>query len=134
MLEQLGDRHPEFARMSNRPGIGADFVHEIASTLLEHDLSEMEDVPTALAHGQRVLPLGTYLRRKLRKAIGRDEKAPVSVREKAAAKMHKLYEDSRSAPAGLKEFTYKQNIIQSGVGKRASLEAKSRIFKKRGNL
>lgn len=135
VAEQLGDRHPEFARMSNRPGIGADFMHEVASTLLEHDLDTvLEDVPLTLSHGKRVLPLGTYLRKKLRKAIGRDEKAPISVREKAAAKMSPLWDSSRSAPSGSKGFVYKQNIIEAGTGKRNSIKAKSRIYKKRSTL
>lgn len=132
--EILGDRYPEFARMSNRPGIGADFMHEVASTLLEFDLEQMEDVPSTLAHGRRVLPLGNYLRKKLRRAIGRDEKAPLSVREKAAAELQPMYEDSRSASPGLKAFTFKQKIIDAGEGKRNSLEAKSRIYKKRTTL
>lgn len=133
--EILGDRYPEFARMSNRPGIGADFMHEVASTLMEHNLEQtLEDVPHSLSHGKRKLPLGTYLRKKLRLAIGRDEKAPISVREKAAAEMQTMWEDSRNAPSGSKEFAYQQKIIENGVGRRNSLEAKSRIYKKRSTL
>lgn len=130
----LGERYPEFARMSNRPGIGADFMHEVASTLLEFDTDQMEDVPTALSHGKRILPLGTYLRKKLRKAIGRDEKAPISIREKAAAKLSSLHESAQTASPGFKEVQYKNNIVDAGLGKRNSLEAKSRIYKKRSTL
>lgn len=131
----LGDRYPEFARMSNRPGIGADFMHEVASTLLEQNLEQvLEDVPTSLAHGKRVLPLGNYLRRKLRKAIGRDEKAPISTRQKSAAELQAMWESSRNAPQGVKEFAFKQEIIEAGKGRRNSLEAKSRIYKKRSTL
>lgn len=131
----LGDRHPEFTRMSLRPGIGADFMHEVAATLLEHDLEKtLEDVPTALSHGRRNLPLGTYLRKKLRLAIGRDERAPISVRQKAAAELSPLYESAISFAPGTKAFTFKQNIIDAGQGRRNSLEAKSRIYKKRGDL
>lgn len=133
--EQLGGRYPEFARMSNRPGIGADFMHEVASSLMEHDLEKtLLDVPLALSHGRRVLPLGKYLRKKLRKAIGRDEKAPVSTREKAAAELHPMWEASRSAPSGQKAFVYKSLVIDAGTGKRTQLEARSRIYKKRSTL
>lgn len=135
VAEKLGGRYPEFARMSNRPGIGAEFMHDVASTLLEADLEKtLVDVPHSLAHGKRVLPLGNYLRRKLRKAIGRDEKAPLSVREKAAAELHPMWESSRDAPSGSKAFAYKQKVIEQGQGKRNSLEAKSRIYKKRSTL
>lgn len=130
----LGDRYPEFARMSNRPGIGADFMHEVASTLLEHNLENLEDVPLVLQHGTRKLPLGSYLRKKLRKAIGRDEKAPVSTRQKAAEELQTMWDSSRSAPEGSKAFAYRSLVIESGKGKRARIEARSRIFKKRSTL
>lgn len=74
---QLQGRHAEFSRMSNRPGIGGDAVHEIASTLMRYNLDEkLPDVPVALQHGSKALPLGRYLRRRLRKAIGKDEGIP----------------------------------------------------------
>lgn len=64
---RLNGRHPEFSRMSLRPGIGADAMHDVASTVLQFDLVQKEgDVPSALRHGSRILPLGRYLRRKLR--------------------------------------------------------------------
>lgn len=72
----LGSRSPEFAIMSNRPGIGCLAMDDVASVLLKYD-PECIDVPVGLSHGRRRLPLGRYLRRQLRKRIGRDEKAPV---------------------------------------------------------
>lgn len=64
---RLLGRHPEFARMSLRPGIGADAMHDVASTVLQFDLVESQgDVPSSLRHGSRILPLGRYLRRHLR--------------------------------------------------------------------
>lgn len=76
--DRLGGRFPEFARMSLRPGIGADFMHEVGSTLLMHGLEDLADVPSALRHGRRILPLGRYLRRKLRTIVGRSPDAPES--------------------------------------------------------
>lgn len=73
---------PEFTRMSNggrekTGGIGAGAIADIASTLLEFDLDKtLGDVPVTLRHGKKILPLGRYLRKRLRKEIGRDEKAP----------------------------------------------------------
>lgn len=67
---RLGGRHPEFARMSLRPGIGALAVPDIVDTLqTKHGCAQLAlegDVPTILQHGSRKLPLGRYLRSKLR--------------------------------------------------------------------
>lgn len=79
---RLGGRHPEFARMSLRPGIGAGAIHDVASVMMQYRLEEkMVDVPTHLAHGGQSRPLGRYLRRKLRVACGLPESAPEEVVE-----------------------------------------------------
>lgn len=53
-------------------------MHEVASTLMQHGLDKtIRDVPVALAYeGNKQLPLGRYLRRKLRTMIGREVNAP----------------------------------------------------------
>ena len=61
-----------FARMSNRPGIGAGVAHEIASVMLEHNIDE---VPTVLRHGKRMFPLGRYMRDQIAKYSGVPKKA-----------------------------------------------------------
>lgn len=74
---RLKGRYPEFARMSLRPGIGADAMHDVASVFLQFNLEDLQgDVPSALRHGNRLMPLGRYLRRKLRLYAGMGEKAP----------------------------------------------------------
>lgn len=80
---RLEGRHPEFARMSNRPGIGADYVPVVSDSLKVHNFHHLiDDVPTSLAHGGKLLPLGRYLRRKLRKALYGSEDSPPHVLEK----------------------------------------------------
>lgn len=67
MYEEL-EITPEYSVMSNRPAIALDTLPKIAN-LLKSDpdyLTEHGDVPYALYHGTRSLPLGTYLREKLR--------------------------------------------------------------------
>lgn len=77
---RLYGRHPEFARMSLKPGIGADFMHEVASSHMEFNLASREvDVPSTLRHGGRMLPLGPYLTRKLRTYVGMDPRNPLSI-------------------------------------------------------
>lgn len=71
---RLGGRHPEFARMSTRPGIGADAMDDIADLLFTKagcaELARLGDVPFILKHGGKSMPLGRYLRRKLREKVG----------------------------------------------------------------
>lgn len=74
---RLGGRHPEFARMSLRPGIGHGVLRQVAATITRYNLLNSEgDVPVTLAHGGQEHPLGRYLRRKLRLELGLDERAP----------------------------------------------------------
>lgn len=82
---RLGGRYPEFARMSlgtrdGIGGIGAPAVSNIASSLLTNEFTKElidteSDVPTWLKTGGRALPLGRYLRSKLREKVGFDQKS-----------------------------------------------------------
>lgn len=73
---RLNGRYPEFARMSNRPGIGALAVPAFADTVSKYGLDDLEasgDVPTNYREGGQSRPLGRYLRTKLRKELNLDE-------------------------------------------------------------
>lgn len=73
---RLLGREPEFARMSLRPGIGANALWNVASVMMQYGIENRGDVPVALRFGGREMPLGRYLRKKLRTMCGKDEKAP----------------------------------------------------------
>lgn len=89
--KSIGDRHAEFNRQSNRPGIGMDAMHEVANVLLQYDLEkDMEDVPARLRHGTAMYPLGRYLRGKLRELIGRENVTPPEALEKLREEMSEL--------------------------------------------
>lgn len=82
---RLFGRHPEFSRQSRRPGVGAlalpKMVRLVTSFL---DPSELIDVPTALgAEGGKKLPLGRYMRNKLRLGLGLPEGCPEDVLRQA---------------------------------------------------
>ena len=122
----LRGRHPEFARMSLRPGIGSEYMWEVASTMLEHALDEtMPDVPSGIAYGKQVRPFGRYLKGILRERIGRDKKAPKVVLEAMAQELLSLREaafnESRS---------FRKAVIDSGAGRRALIDSRNAIFKK----
>lgn len=127
---RLQGRHPEFARMSLRPGIGADAMHDVASVLMQFNLEETQvDVPSSLRHGSRLLPLGRYLRRKLRQYVGKDEKTPQEVLDAMVEEMRPL----RQAAFDNSE-SFAQAIIKAADGKVARLEAKQRLNRKRKPL
>lgn len=77
---RLEGRYPEFARMSLKPGIGAGAVRSLADALETEagarEVARIGDVPTQLRHGAKLLPLGRYLSRRLRREVGLPEKGP----------------------------------------------------------
>lgn len=109
---RLEGRHPEFSRMSLRPGIGAFFMHDVASELLKLDLEQTQaDVPSALRHGSRQLPLGRYLRRRLRLLTGKEVDAPETEKIKYQEEMRPLLEAAKtdSENPSLKSQILKKN-------------------------
>lgn len=129
---RLYGRYPEFARMSNRPGIGAWFMDDYASTLMEFNLEDAEsDVPSALRHGKRLMPLGRYLRRRLRSRLGKDEKAPQATLDAAAEEMRPLLEAAKrdAENPSLKSQILKSNAqqVSNMLGRRAIFERKKKL-------
>lgn len=135
--KRLAGRHPEFARMSNRPGIGAHFMDDVASSFLEFDLEQSEaDVPSVLNHGTRKLPLGRYLRDRLRERIGREKGTPQAIKDALALEMLPMWEAAQAASSNptTRSLIFKQMVQDLDHQKVASAEARQRIFKKKGNL
>lgn len=75
--EILAGRHPEFARMSTHPGIGALAIKEIAKAVNTpagaQGVLNNGDVPWQLQRGKKQYPLGRYLIDKLRQESGYDK-------------------------------------------------------------
>lgn len=121
---KLLGRYPEFGRMSLKPGLGADFVPEIASTLLGINYEKRgDDVPAALQHGTRTLPLGRYLRRKLREQLGKSPDAPQSTLDKVKEDLQPLRETAfdNSRP-------FKAEVVNNGAQAVLNMETKAKIF------
>lgn len=129
---RLNGREPEFARMSNRPGIGHDMMYEVASTMMEFNLELTQaDVPVSLRHGPKNLPLGRYLRKKLRGMIGRDEKAPHEILRQQAAEVQAVFNDKiLHGP----HFSIKDALVEKGKGQNASIAAREKIFKQKRSV
>lgn len=128
---RLFGRAPEFSEMSRSPGIGVNAMHDVASTLLEFNLDKTEtDVPVSLRHGSRQMPLGTHLRRKLRTFIGRDVRAPQEAIDEYQKEMRPLHEAAKIAK---EDITITKQLATKNVQKMRNLEAKQRIYKKKGS-
>lgn len=115
---------PEFQRMSLRPGLGYDVMHDVANVLNNLDMSDQIDVPMVLQHGRSKMPLGRYLRGKLRLMTGREDKCPPEILEQEREKLRPLREDSF---ANSKNF--KTEVLKSTHGKRLNLLARTKIRK-----
>lgn len=127
--ERLNGRHPEFARMSRRPGIGGSAMFDVADVLMSHGY-EMADVPQSLQHGLSKLPLGRYLRMKLREYIGRDGKISQEAMDELSAEMsvlRKLARNDRENPS------VKAHLIARDRGRVASFESRAKLYRQRRN-
>lgn len=133
--ERLAGRTPEFARMSLKPGIGADATWELANYQLTYGQNN-PDVPSALRHGSRILPLGRYLRRLLRTRSGLSETAPPETLDAQKAKLLPLYEAAQAISTNpqLQALNFANLILHANEGKYQSIKSKARLYKKRQTL
>lgn len=125
---RLEGRWPEFARMSNRPGVGQPFLWDVASAILDLELSEA-DVPSALRHGKKILPLGRYMKNQLRKMLGKEEGLPDEIRQEISEKMLTVLQIAKGSHTSLR-----QQIVEAFAQDVRNIKAKSKIYSKRGSL
>lgn len=132
---RLGGRHPEFARMSLNPGIGARAMDSVAELLYtkhgSRELAELGDVPGVLRHGDKSFPLGRYLKRKLREKMGIPEfgnKHPALLEQKEELSV--LFADKKATTP-----LHKSCILATAhQAKTRSIEVKYSIFSKGKSL
>lgn len=139
---RLDNKHPEFARMSRRPGIGATAMQTVADALFtKHGADEVHllgDVPNSLMHGGRKLPLGRYLKGKLRDEIGMDQTFRTQAKQAYEDEMFAMYIDAvfdKETGKRKKDFlSFKQFLVDTNHQKRTNLENRTKIFKSKRSL
>lgn len=126
---ELKGRHPEFPRMSRRPGLGVDALHDVASAFLEFDLEQSQtDVPSSLRHGSREMPLGRFLQQKLRVLVGRDAKAPQEVLDRIQEEMRALREAAFENSA-----SFAKTVVEANTQKRMNFYSRNKLHQRKKN-
>jgi len=124
--------HPEFARMSLRPGIGASGLPSIAAGLRskagQQLLTLSGDVPSMLRNGRNSLPLDRYLRKGLRDVLAFTPSPTPHETRARYAKMLALYANSGTTQTftSYQRERYQQKILQS--------IKKQKIYSSKGTL
>lgn len=126
---RLRGRHPEFARMSLRPGIGAGAMALLADQL--HHSAGLDnvaltgDVPTHLKIGKKTVPIGRYLRQKLREEMGMpdgfNQAAKDSFSAQQQAELLSVYK-SKGGGQGNSTLTLKKTLVDQWEGRIRSIE------------
>ncbi len=143
---RLEGRFPEFARMSNRPGIGAGAMSDLADQLKAghgKDLVEEQgDVPPELQHGKKKYPLGRYLQSKLREELeihdenGEIGKTPTQIRQSYTKEMQDLYASTGIAENGFphKADQFKRILVNANKTRVQQIEARAKLYNKGDTL
>lgn len=138
---RLLGRYPEFARMSNRPGIGAASVEAIADVLFNgpgyDEFIKLGDVPRQIKIGGKTVPLGRYLRNKLRDAIGMDSATREKIKQEFFNEMSILQKAayiSEKEKTGAFPVSYKEKILSDNKQKILNLETRTTIFEGKKSL
>lgn len=140
---RLGGRHPEFARMSNggrnrSGGIGASAMEEVVACLstdvgLNH-VADSGDVPSSLKHGLKSMPLGRYLRGKIRQQLGFGSTGtPSAALQKFGAEMRFVLEEEIVKPENAQK-SIRQILVDMNEQKRLNLVGRTKIHESRRKL
>lgn len=136
---RLNGRHPEFARMSLKPGIGALAMAVLCDAFYTdagvEEFRRVGDVPHRLRMGRQFIPLGRYLRRKLREEVGMPDGHVKGIVDaflsEKSAEVRSLWLSSFDDPK-IKSASVKGVLVKVSQGKVASIEARQAIYQRRG--
>lgn len=132
---RLKGLHPEFARMSTNPGLGAKAMETIASQLNGVHLDNLGDVPHQLKVGRKSIPLGRYLLGKLRENVGFTDEYIQKVKNDLAYDQGLELLALQQAAINNQEVGSKKEIyLANAEGRLAQTEGRARLFKKRNTI
>lgn len=137
---RLRGREPEFRRMSLRPGIGAYAMSVVSEDVNRFGLVRNRVVPAALRIGGRILPIGKYLRGRLRQELGLGDVATVEEVEVAKERMQSMYAlaqafTDQSVAYGAERVSDKvlyAVLVEANREKARQLEVREKIWKGKG--
>ncbi len=134
---RLKGRHPEFARMSNRPGIGAVAAVIISQKVLKlpsTDLIEYTDVPQSVRIKGKKQNIGRYLTSIVRKECLSDEQIEnikqKYMAEKSLEMSALLSEEIRAGSVGSPSAV----AAQQQAGRAASVEARQKVLNSKRSI
>lgn len=106
--DKLAGRAPEFSRMSLKPGIGAGFADGTAKQFLTERgsvaLAALDDLPATVRVEGKLMPVGRYLRQRMRRAVGGDGKQPAAAKARLEAERALEDSDTREATRTMQEL------------------------------
>lgn len=125
--------------MSLKPGIGADAMQDVGDLLTTDDgIDLMEthgyDVPTCLQQGKRKLPLGRYLRRKLREKVGDEAEMRELSKEECITEMRALREEKNQERKGDAFKDFRTILLDEHKQDRLKLRKKFKIYNSRSKI
>lgn len=147
--KKLEGRAPEFCLNRARPGFGhlaVDFIVDAISNpeTGEVFLDENFDIPSTLKRDGKILPLGRYLKKKIREKLELGDEVSKNSDQKWQKEMQDMYHSSiyvedetkilgrrrvENAPNTINEF-----LVQKGAGKIAKLEKAERNYQLKKEL
>lgn len=141
-VDALKGKHPEFTRMSLKPGIGADAMDDFADAIRQDGymfMLENGDVPFQYRTEGGMALLGTYLRRKLRGKLGYvDEGTPQASLALWKKEMRKLLKENVTfAPHEAREVRNKKiqdYYVDKDTQKLRNVLTRAKIFAQKKSI
>ena len=123
--------------MSLKPGIGADAMDEVARVLKTDKsgvfFNDIGDVPTEIRSGKKSMPLGRYLRGKLREKTGKAKEPPIEAIQNFAKQLRIMFEEATER-AKKQGKTRHKTLEEERMQKIKNLEVKTEIYESRRNI